>query len=75
MDTEGFGASTDADKNKDNRIFLFALLLSSFMIYNSVGTINETALQDMSLLANLAKSITYKNDSALNTDNMHDIFP
>lgn len=40
LDTEGFGASSDADKNKDNKIFLFALLLSSHLIYNSVGAIN-----------------------------------
>lgn len=75
LDTEGFGASTDADKNKDNRIFLIALLLSSYLIYNSTGTINEMALSDISLLINLAKSITFKNNSLLNNEDVSEIFP
>ena len=34
IDAEGFGG-LDEDVNHDNRIFLFALLLSSYFIYNS----------------------------------------
>jgi len=34
IDAEGFGG-LDEDANHDNRIFLFALLLSSYFIYNS----------------------------------------
>jgi len=33
-----------ADENHDTRIFLLALLLSSYFIYNSMGTIDENAL-------------------------------
>ena len=54
LDTEGFGG-IDEDNNHDSRIFLFSLLLSSFFIYNSVGTIDERALQTLSLIVNLAK--------------------
>ncbi|KRX06654.1 P-loop containing nucleoside triphosphate hydrolase [Pseudocohnilembus persalinus] len=75
LDTEGFGASTDADRNKDNRIFLFAMLLSSYLIYNSVGTINEMSLQDLSLLINLVKSVTYRNGSAIDSEDVSEIFP
>ena len=39
IDTEGFGGM-DENTNHDSRIFLFSLLLSSFFIYNSVGSID-----------------------------------
>lgn len=47
----------DENVNHDSRIFLFSLLLSSYFIYNSVGTIDENALNTMSLIINLAKEI------------------
>jgi hypothetical protein len=34
MDTEGIGSPSDSDKNKDNKIFVLSLLLSSVFIYN-----------------------------------------
>jgi hypothetical protein len=43
MDTEGLGA-LDEDSNHDVRIFSLAILLSSYFIYNSVGSIDENAL-------------------------------
>ncbi len=56
IDTEGLGAF-DEDENHDSKIFLLALLLSSMIIYNSVGTIDETALNNLSLVINLSKKI------------------
>jgi len=43
MDTEGFGG-IDEGENHDSRILLFSLLLSSYFIYNSTGTIDESAI-------------------------------
>lgn len=43
IDSEGMGACNE-DQNHDTRIFLLALLLSSYFIYNSMGTIDENAL-------------------------------
>jgi hypothetical protein len=43
IDSEGIGAFNE-DENHDTRIFLLALLLSSYFIYNSMGTIDENAL-------------------------------
>jgi hypothetical protein len=40
IDSEGLGA-LDEDSNHDVRIFSLAILLSSFFIYNSVGSIDE----------------------------------
>ena len=43
LDTEGIGGM-DEDANHDMRIFTLALLLSSYFVYNSMGSIDENAL-------------------------------
>lgn len=63
LDTEGLGA-VDEDSNHDVRIFSLAILLSSFFLYNSVGAIDENALQQISLVINLTKHIQIKAGSA-----------
>lgn len=62
IDTEGFGGM-DENINHDSRIFLFSLLLSSYFIYNSVGNIDENALNNLSLIINLAKEIQFKSNN------------
>jgi hypothetical protein len=52
MDTEGLGA-LDEDSNHDAKVFSLAILLSSAFIYNSVGSIDENALSNLSLVVNL----------------------
>jgi hypothetical protein len=59
IDSEGFGGM-DENSNHDSRIMLFALLLSSFFIYNSVGSIDENNLNCLNLIINLAKEIQSK---------------
>lgn len=63
VDTEGLGA-LDEDSNHDTRIFSLALLLSSFFVYNSVGSIDEAALQNLSLVINLTKHIHLKSQGS-----------
>ena len=62
IDTEGFGGM-DENANHDSRIFLFSLLLSSYFIYNSVGSIDENALNNLNLIINLAKDIQTKSNN------------
>ena len=62
IDTEGLGA-VDETNNHDSRIFLFSLLLSSYFIYNSVGSIDENALNNLNLIINLASSIQKKSEN------------
>jgi len=50
----------DEESNHDTKIFLLAILLSSLLIYNSVGTIDENALNNLSLVVNLSKSFQVK---------------
>ena len=56
MDTEGLGSYLKS-KTYDVKIFALSILLSSIFIYNSMGTIDETALDRLSLVAELSNSI------------------
>jgi len=53
IDTEGL-ASIESTNQNDHKIFLLALMLSSYFIYNSVGNIDEKAIEDLTLIINLA---------------------
>lgn len=59
IDSEGIGA-LDEDSQHDNTIFALTILLSSCFIYNSTGSIDENALQNLSLVVNLTKNIHVK---------------
>jgi flagellar basal body-associated protein FliL len=43
IDTEGLG-SLEEDANHDAKIFAIALLISSLLIYNQVGSIDDEAV-------------------------------
>lgn len=73
IDSEGLGAF-DEDANHDTRIFLMALLLSSYFIYNSVGSIDENALSNLSLIVNLSKQIQTRSGSS-SLEDIHEYFP
>ena len=59
LDTEGLG-SLDAEANHDLRVFSLALLLASTFVYNSLGNIDEGALQSLDLLVNVSRHIQTK---------------
>lgn len=63
LDTEGLGA-LDEDSNHDVRIFSLAILISSYFLYNSVGSIDENALSSLSLVINLTRHIHLKTSGA-----------
>ena len=76
IDTEGFGA-LDADSNHDIRIFTLAILLSSYFIYNSVGGIDESALQNLNFVIKLSNYIKLKNNDNNESDpeELANLFP
>lgn len=78
IDTEGFGAF-DEDHNHDIRIFTLAILLCSYFVYNSLGSIDENAIQSLSFVINLSKHIQLnKNDMNKNSnesEEMSNLFP
>jgi hypothetical protein len=59
VDSEGIGG-LDEDNNHDMRIFSLALLISSYFLYNSNGSIDENALSNLSLVTNISKHIQFK---------------
>ena len=59
IDTEGLGAY-DEEINHDSKIFLIAVLISSLFIYNSFGAIDENAINTLSFILNLSKTIKIK---------------
>ena len=77
IDTEGIGA-LDEDQTHDTRIFTLAILAASSFIYNSVGSIDENALQNLSLVVNLTKSIqisTHEEDEEDDPEELSTYFP
>lgn len=50
-----------------------ALLLSSYFIYNSVGSIDEKAIQNLSLIINLSKLLQKGSDKEM--QNIINCFP
>lgn len=54
LDTEGLG-STERSTNTDTKIFSLCILLSSLFVFNSIGPINEQAIEDLSLVCNLTE--------------------
>ena len=65
IDTEGLGAY-DEEINHDSKIFLIAVLISSLFIFNSFGAIDETAINSLSFVLNLSKTIKIKNSNINN---------
>ena len=67
IDSEGLGA-VDQDSTHDCRIFAIVLLISSLFIYNSQGTIDENAINSLSLVINLTKHIHLKSQNGEDID-------
>ena len=49
MDSEGLGG-VDKNQNYDMKIFTLTVLLSSFLIFNQVGVIDEAAIANLSIV-------------------------
>ncbi|XP_061042336.1 guanylate-binding protein 5-like isoform X2 [Eubalaena glacialis] len=61
LDTEGLGDIEKGDKKSDTQIFVLALLLSSTLVYNTMNTIDQRAidlLHYVTELSNLLRTVT-----------------
>ncbi|KAG2864068.1 hypothetical protein PC116_g7365 [Phytophthora cactorum] len=56
LDTEGM-ASTDNDESYDAKIFSLGLLLSSLFVFNTMGVIDEGAIDRLYLVSELTKHV------------------
>ncbi|XP_030641286.1 guanylate-binding protein 1-like [Chanos chanos] len=60
LDTEGLGDVEKGDEKHDNWIFCLAVLLSSTLVYNSMGTIDNHALEKLHYVTELTEHIKVK---------------
>ena len=70
MDSEGLGG-VDKNQNYDTKIFTLTVLLSSFLVFNQVGVIDEAAISNLSLVTALAKNIQVSKTSGTETLPQH----
>ncbi|XP_072331815.1 guanylate-binding protein 2-like [Scyliorhinus torazame] len=62
LDTEGLGDVEKSDEKNDCWIFSLAVLLSSTFVYNSVGTIDQYAVDKLHFISNLTELIKVKSN-------------
>uniref|UniRef100_H0WQ07 GB1/RHD3-type G domain-containing protein n=1 Tax=Otolemur garnettii TaxID=30611 RepID=H0WQ07_OTOGA len=60
LDTEGLGDIEKGDNQNDSWIFALAILLSSTFVYNSIGTINQQAMDQLHYVTELTNQIRTK---------------
>ncbi|XP_069862432.1 guanylate-binding protein 1-like [Dipodomys merriami] len=60
LDTEGLGDVEKGDNQNDSWIFALAILLSSTFVYNSMGTINQQAMDQLHYVTELTDRIRSK---------------
>ncbi|KAG9463943.1 hypothetical protein GDO78_020764, partial [Eleutherodactylus coqui] len=60
LDTEGLGDVEKGDKKNDIWIFSLAVLLSSALVYNSKGTIDQDAVDKLKFVGDIAELIKVK---------------
>ncbi|XP_040502441.1 guanylate-binding protein 1-like [Gallus gallus] len=75
LDTEGLGDPSKNDNHSDAWIFTLALLLSSTLVYNSVGTIDQRALEQLRLVTELSEHIRVREKDDNPAFNFVGIFP
>jgi len=65
IDSEGLGSAART-ASCDMQIFSLCLLLSSCLVYNSIGAIDEQALDDLNLVLHLAEHIHVRSGTTTN---------
>ncbi|XP_043076971.1 guanylate-binding protein 1 [Puntigrus tetrazona] len=78
LDTEGLGDVAKGDEKHDTWIFCLAVLLSSTLVYNSLGVIDNTALEKLHYITELTENIRVKAEVDQHEDESEDfmqVFP
>ncbi|XP_036208076.1 guanylate-binding protein 1-like [Myotis myotis] len=66
LDTKGLGDIEKGDNQNDSWIFALAILLSSTFVYNSMGTINQQAIDELHYVTELTEKIRAKSSPDAN---------
>ncbi|KAL2103141.1 hypothetical protein ACEWY4_000009 [Coilia grayii] len=75
LDTEGLGDVDKGDEKHDTWIFCLAVLLSSTLVYNSMGTIDNNALEKLQYVTELTEVIQVKSSEYDQTTELMRVFP
>ncbi|OBS76070.1 hypothetical protein A6R68_17480 [Neotoma lepida] len=79
LDTEGLGDVEKGDNQNDCWIFALAILLSSIFVYNSMGTINQQAMDQLHYVTELTDRIRTRSspdqDDLEDSDEFVSFFP
>ncbi|XP_061267318.1 guanylate-binding protein 4-like isoform X2 [Bos javanicus] len=79
LDTEGLGDVEKGDNQNDSWIFALAVLLSSTFVYNSIGAINQQAMDQLHYVTELTRRIRAKSSpdkhEVLDSANFVSFFP
>ncbi|XDV27831.1 hypothetical protein PO909_031307 [Leuciscus waleckii] len=78
LDTEGLGDVEKGDEKHDTWIFCLAVLLSSTLVYNSLGVIDNMALEKLHYVTELTENIRVKAEGSRGEDESADfmrVFP
>ncbi|XP_063040020.1 guanylate-binding protein 1-like [Engraulis encrasicolus] len=75
LDTEGLGDVEKGDEKHDMWIFFLAVLLSSTLVYNSMGTIDNVALEKLHFVTELTEHIRVKSTNDGETTELMRVFP
>ncbi|XP_062410521.1 guanylate-binding protein 1-like [Sardina pilchardus] len=68
LDTEGLGDVDKGDSKNDGWVFCLAVLLSSTLVYNSRGTIDNDAVEKLHYVTELSSLIQVKSAGSSNDD-------
>ncbi|XP_053124687.1 guanylate-binding protein 1-like [Hemicordylus capensis] len=63
LDTEGLGDVQKGNTQNDAWVFALSILLSSTLVYNSMGTIDQNALEKLHYVTELTKKIRVRSSS------------
>ena len=67
MDTEGLD-SIESNSNIDHKLFALSVLLSSYFIYNSIGSIEENSINSLALITKLIQTVTVNQGQSLQSE-------
>ncbi|XP_044138150.1 guanylate-binding protein 1-like [Bufo gargarizans] len=74
LDTEGLGDVEKGDSKNDAWIFCLSVLLSSALVYNSIGTIDQQAIEQLHYVTELTEVIKLKSTDTKDETAEHERF-
>lgn len=74
MDSEGLGDVEKGDADHDNKLFALITLLSSTLVYNTMGVLNQEVLDKLNFITEISKNIKTSENSS-DDSNLDLFFP